>query len=165
MKKKTSAKRSTARLMMVIWLASAASLAGCSSDGLNQDPSGWLLPGKFPVDREVIAIRASSNNDEQNSKQNKNDMTTVRPKLQKKRAKSARASIEGSTAIGKDKNSQAHRSTTARTAVQPAQPPPPAEPVPPKSAESRSTPPKPQSLQLRLRSRWPEAPPPGTFSR
>jgi hypothetical protein len=161
MKDKINAMRTCARLMAFIWLCFVASLAGCSSNGLNKEPTGWSFPGKFPVDRGTVVIKDVPNATEQSWKQEARKIAKARWKLHKKRKKITRVSVEKGGSAAKDSRPQTFAPATMRTSA-PVQP---AQPVQPRAADSRAASSKPQSLQLRLRSFWSEAPPPGAFSR
>jgi hypothetical protein len=158
MRDKTNAMRNYARLMAFIWLCSVvASLAGCSLDRLNEEPTGWSFPGKLPVDRGTVVIKNASNTTEKSWKQETRKIAKAW-ELQQKRKKITRVSVKKGRSTAKDSRPQTFAPATMRT-------PPPAQPVQPQAADLRSASSKAQSLQLRLRSIWPEAPPSGAFSR
>ena len=131
--------RACARVALVLMAVSASfGLAGCGSiDDLKDTISRWFDIGKFPVGRAGVFP---------------DDLPDATPMISPEKMPKEEASN-----ASKKKDKPARKLQRPQTVELPKKPSISASP------EAQSAPSQP--APLRLRSLWPEAPPPGTFSR
>jgi hypothetical protein len=139
--------RACARVALVLMAVSASfGLAGCGSiDDLKATISRWFDIGKFPRGRGGVFP---------------DDLPDATPMIPPEKMLKEEASK-----ASKKKNKPARKLQRPQTVELPKKPPisDSTEAVRPQGAEAQSAPSQP--APLRLRTLWPEAPPPGTFSR